>query len=90
MAEIKIKHEHETPVGWSFNVEINGREHTLDLDREYWQQITHGHEQPAHLIKRSVEFLLQREKPEEILQRFDLRQIKDYFPEFEDTIDHRK
>lgn len=89
MAEVIIKHERQTPVGWEYTVEIEGHERTVEVDREYWQQLTHGHVQPADLVKRSVEFLLEREPVEDIQQRFNLREIKSYFPEYEDLIDHR-
>jgi hypothetical protein len=90
MVEVNIKHEKQTPVGWEFTVEIDGNEHTVEVDREYWNQLTHGNQQPAHLVKRSVDFLLAHESEQEIMQRFNLRDIKNYFPDYEDVVDHRK
>jgi len=89
MADIIIKHERQTPIGWEYSVVIEGHDRTVEVDREYWHQLTHGHMQPADLVLRSLEFLLAQEPVEEIQQRFNLREIKSYFPDYEDTVDHR-
>ncbi len=41
---------------------------------------------PVDLVRRSFEFLLEREPKESILRRFDLPLIGRYFPEYERTI----
>jgi hypothetical protein len=41
------------------------------------------------LVRRSFEFLLEREPKESILPRFDLRVIARYFPEYDDEIRRR-
>jgi hypothetical protein len=41
---------------------------------------------PDDLVRRSFEFLLQREPKESILRRFELPVIGRYFPEYERTI----
>jgi hypothetical protein len=41
---------------------------------------------PEDLVRRSFEFLLEREAKGSILARFDLPQIGRYFPEYEHTI----
>ena len=38
------------------------------------------------LVTRSFEFLLQREPPHSILQRFNLTEINAYFPEWEGVV----
>jgi hypothetical protein len=40
------------------------------------------------LVRRSFEFLLEREPRESILRRFDLSVIQRYFPEFDRVIQH--
>jgi hypothetical protein len=40
-------------------------------------------------VRRSFEFLLEREPKESILARFDLSVISRYFPEYEDEIKRR-
>jgi hypothetical protein len=44
---------------------------------------------PEQLIRKSFEFLLEREPKESILTRFDLSVISRYFPEFECEIKKR-
>jgi hypothetical protein len=39
--------------------------------------------QPEELVRRSFEFLLEREPKESILTRFDLSVIRRYFPEYD-------
>ena len=46
----------------------------------------YGTEDVADLVRRSFEFLLEREPKESILRHFDLMVIARYFPEFEETI----
>lgn len=45
-----------------------------------------GKIEPEELVRRSFEFLLEREPKESILKRFDLSAISRYFPEFEREI----
>jgi hypothetical protein len=42
--------------------------------------------EPEELVRRSFEFLLEREPKESILSRFDLSVINRYFPEYEREI----
>jgi hypothetical protein len=44
---------------------------------------------PEDLVRRSFEFLLERESPQSILRSFDLTEICRYFPEYEATIRRR-
>jgi len=45
--------------------------------------------QPEELVRRSFEFLLEREPKESILARFDLSVISRYFPEYGHEIKRR-
>lgn len=58
-------------------------EHAVTLDDEYYENLTQGEITKEELIKRSFEFLLEREPKESILFKFNLRIIKNYFPDFE-------
>jgi len=62
------------------------KEYDVGLDDEYWQDLTGGKIAKEELIKKSFEFLLEREPKESILSRFNLRIINQYFPEFEEEI----
>ena len=60
--------------------------HTVTLEESYYRKLTGGKVTPEELIRRSFEFLLQREPKESILSRFDLPVIQRYFPDYERTI----
>jgi hypothetical protein len=60
--------------------------HRVNLDDSYYRKLTGGSVTKEDLIRKSFEFLLQRESKESILGRFDLPVIGRYFPEYERTI----
>jgi len=84
MIEVKKKN------GQQFLVTIEERgsttEHTVTLDDGYYQNLTDGKITREELIKKSFEFLLEREFKESILSEFNLRVIRNYFPEFEEEL----
>lgn len=84
MIEVKRKNQQEFTV----KVEKEGvsKEYDVSLDDEYWQDLTGGKIDKEKLIKKSFEFLLEREPKESILPRFNLRIINQYFPEFKEEI----
>ncbi|MBL7197436.1 MAG: hypothetical protein ISS47_05015 [Candidatus Omnitrophica bacterium] len=61
-------------------------EHTVTLDDEYYQKLTRGKITEEELIRKSFQFLLERESKETILSRFNLKVIKRYFPKYEEEI----
>ena len=80
MIKVEKKNQQE------FTVKVEGKEYNVGLDDEYWQDLTGGKITKEELIKKSFEFLLEREPKESILSRFNLRIINQYFPEFEEEI----
>jgi hypothetical protein len=80
MIKVEKKNQQE------FTVKVEEKEYNVSLDDEYWQDITGGKIAKEELIKKSFEFLLEREPKESILYRFNLRVINQYFPEFEEEI----
>ncbi len=87
---VKVKKQSPADDGWQFVVEVGDddkkQEHTVVMDRDYWQKLTKGVGAPADLIKKSFEFLLKREPKESILKSFDLREIKRHFFDYEREI----
>jgi hypothetical protein len=79
---------------WSYEVEITESDgsgsrttHQVTMLKDYYMDLTQrGRIIPEELIKKSFEFLLDRESKDSILQQFDIAQIKDYFPEYEKEI----
>ena len=66
----------------------NGNEtkHTVKLKEQYYNKLTDGNISPEELIRKSFEFLLEREPKEAILRTFELPVIGSYFPEYEDIV----
>ena len=60
--------------------------HTVTLSPEYCQELTSGAVSPETLVRKSFEFLLEREPNTSILRSFELPVIQHYFPEYERTI----
>jgi len=63
--------------------------HRVTLKPEDYARLTNGKTEPAELVRRSFEFLLEREPKESILRQFDLAVISRYFPEFDREIQRR-
>ncbi len=63
--------------------------HTVTLAADYFDKLTGGKVSEEELIRRSFEFLLEREPKESILEEFDLPVISLYFPEYEKEIQKR-
>ena len=60
--------------------------HNVHLSQGYYQKLTGGQITADELIKRSFEFLLDREPNTMILKEFELQDISRYFPDFEESI----
>lgn len=57
--------------------------HEVNVQAVYAHKLTGEKISTTELVKKSFEFLLQRESNNSILRRFDLSVIGHYFPEFE-------
>jgi hypothetical protein len=78
---------------WKYYVEItesggSGSKtvHEVTMDKEYYQEMSDEIILPEDFVKRSIEFLLKRENKDSILKEFNIRQISNYFTEYEDEI----
>jgi hypothetical protein len=63
--------------------------HQVTLEPKDCARLAGRAAEPEELIRKSFEFLLEREPKESILGRFDLSVISRYFPEFEREIKKR-
>ena len=63
--------------------------HVVTLEPDDHQRLASGKAGPEELLRRSFEFLLEREPKESILARFELPVIARYFPEYEREIKRR-
>ncbi|MDQ3969332.1 MAG: hypothetical protein M3275_13170 [Thermoproteota archaeon] len=79
---------------WRYHVEIAESDgsgskttHQVTMSKDYYMDLTErGRIIPEEFIKKSFEFLLNRESRDSILQQFDIAQINDYFPKYETEI----
>jgi hypothetical protein len=62
-------------------------EHDVTLSSFDYERLGKGYRSPEGFIRACFEFLLAREPMDSILPSFDVSQIKDHFPEFEQGID---
>jgi hypothetical protein len=60
--------------------------HEVTLDPQDHARLAGDTAEPEKLIRKSFEFLLEREPKESILARFDLSVIRRYFPDYEREI----
>ena len=63
--------------------------HQVTLDPKDYARLAGGAVEPQEFIRKSFQFLLEREPKESILSRFDLSLIGRYFPEYEREIKRR-
>ena len=61
-------------------------QHLVTLDDVYYQFLTQRKISKEDLIKKSFQFLLEREAKESFLRSFNLYIIKRYFPEYKDEM----
>ena len=66
--------------------EKTASEHSVEVTSDDLERLDPGATDPTELVRRSFEFLLEREPKESILRSFDLPVIGRYFPEYEDLI----
>jgi hypothetical protein len=85
MAEIKVLQTDETTFQVSITDETTTT-HEVKVPPDYAFKLTSGKITTAQLIKKSFEFLLEREPNTSILRSFDLSVIARYFPEYERII----
>ena len=79
-----------TPSGWNCSVRIGDgsrhvTEHLVEVTKSDLNRLAPG-SSVEDLVKRSFEFLLEREAPQSILRRFNLPDIERYFPEYPESI----
>ena len=92
MAQIDVQ---TTPTGegWSFNVTVSEGSsqttHRVKMTHDAYQDLSGEACTPDELVRRSFEFLLEREPKESILREFDITVISRYFPYYETEIKKR-
>ena len=81
-------------ITWRYEVEVTESDesgsqttHQVTMDKGYYMDLTErGHTIPEEFVRKSFEFILDRESKDSILRQFDISQINDFFPEYEKEI----
>jgi hypothetical protein len=76
---------------WSFHVQVTENDgsktsHGVSMDKEYYKKISAWIIGPEDFVRTSFEFLLKREDRHSILKEFNIKQISEYFHEYETEI----
>jgi hypothetical protein len=89
MPEIEVACD-PVAAGWSCVVDVSedssATRHDVSVASADLERIEPGATDPTDLVRRSFEFLLEREAKESILRAFDLTVIGSYFPEWEQRL----
>jgi hypothetical protein len=76
--------------GWQCRVQLTDErgtgEHEVRVAQSDLERLAPGAADPEDLVRRSFEFLIEREPRSSILREFDLPVIGRYFPEYESSI----
>ena len=56
--------------------------HRITLSSKFYKKLSNSKISEIELIKKTFEFLLERESNESILREFNLEMIENYFPEY--------
>ncbi|KKU11538.1 MAG: hypothetical protein UX16_C0012G0012 [Parcubacteria group bacterium GW2011_GWB1_45_7] len=90
MADIKVSPVSDDNDEYIYDVEVteggSATEHRVTLAFDYYETITNGEIDPDELVKKSFEFLLDKEPKEAILGEFNIEEILQHFPDFEDEV----
>jgi len=83
---IKVERKNGEKLKVTVSEQNSSTVHTVTLDADYYQALTDGKVTKEDFTKKCFEFLLEREGKESILSSFNVKIIKNYFPEFEQQI----
>ena len=65
---------------------VRETKHLVTLSDVYYTKLTKGKISKTELIKKSFEFLLEKESQDSIMSKFNLKVIQTYFSDFEEVI----
>lgn len=91
MVRINIKSKEKTIAGWRIIVVLEEEnepdlEFNVEVDEDHYNDLTSLSIAPEDLVKRSFQYLLNREGKHEIMKSFNLRDISKFFPEYDDMV----
>jgi hypothetical protein len=78
---------------WVYNVEVTESDdsgsqtrYKVTMDKEYYEKTSNSIVGPEDFVNKSFQFLLKRENRDSILREFNVKQIREYFQEYENEI----
>lgn len=83
---IVVKKKNEKQFIVKVEEKSTAKEYLVTIDDDYYRILTGGKITKEELLRKSFEFLLERESKESILSKFNLKVINNYFPEYEKVI----
>lgn len=88
--EIEVEQIEEEP--WVFSVGLreadeNLGDYVVAMSEEEYNLYGHGAE-PAEVVRATFHFLLDREDPEMIMDRFNIRDVLDYYPDYPEQVEN--
>lgn len=84
--QIKVSRIDEDSADHVYGVGLDRHVYKVTFSDDYYHELTGGKASADELVRRSFEFLLEREGAESIMGQFELPVIKRYFPEYEDEM----
>lgn len=88
MAEVEVDGERRAGSMRRYTVRVAGRSYDVGISDADLGRLAPGAD-ARDLVRESFRFLLDRESPESILQRFDLPVISRYFPDYAEAMRRR-
>lgn len=86
---IEVKKEDENKFSVNLKEGFVSKDYEVTVDDDYYENLTCKNVSKEELVKNSIKFLLERESKDSILSSFDLKDIPNYFPEYEKIIKQR-
>ncbi|OGN06481.1 MAG: hypothetical protein A3B86_03480 [Candidatus Yanofskybacteria bacterium RIFCSPHIGHO2_02_FULL_38_22b] len=87
---IRVTEVNQRENSWTFLVELghgdNLVECYVEVNRDYWTQLTSRRVEPAGLIEATFKFLLEKTPKEMIMKKFNLNDIIRLYPQYENEI----
>jgi hypothetical protein len=87
MEAVKIARSDEDSADYVFDVqfqdETENYNYKVTFSEDYYKKLSNGKITPEELVRRSFEFMLEREAPGAVMHMFELPIIGRYFPEYE-------
>ena len=87
MVKISVKKIGEEPYEFEVVIKENGSSstHTVEMKKGFHKNLNTD-TNPEGVVKKSFEFLLEREPKESILRSFDIEMISNYFPNYSQKV----